>query len=231
MFDDFKILNKINEGNFSEVFLAENEKKKYAIKKTKKTYKDYIYTEINILKSINYDNIIKIITYFEHEEFIYTVLEYFNGKSLTLETKLNTTNFILKLKNILDYIHDRNIIHGDLCLDNILINDNEDIKLIDFGLSKDNKISGQMIFSSPELLKDIIRTKFSDIWAFGIICFILLTKESPYEGKTEKSLYLRIINKKINYSKFNLNGNQINFLKNILKKTPNKRKINVQYLL
>lgn len=238
--EKFKIIEKIGNGFFSEVFLIENKisKNKYAVKFCNKQspYFEYTWDEIEFLQNVRHENIIKMNEYFEDEKYVYIVLEYF--ESITLDTFINKniscnvsscakSKIIAQIINTIQYIHTNQYIHGDLNLNNILINDQNQIKIIDFGLSKkysDNrtKIIGEFIFCSPETIKYKEISYASDLWSLGIVLFKLLTGKFPFEGNNIKSLSLRILNKEINYK----NINEKSLLKKLLKKDPKKRFLN-----
>ena len=100
------------------------------------------------------------------------------------------------------YLHHHNIVHRDLKLDNILIDPSEKnrIKIIDFGFSikatADQKLT--LFCGTPHSMDpDISRKKdynghAADVWALGVILFILLTGKLPFFGEYEQDLYRKI---------------------------------------
>nr|QBK88749.1 MAG: CAMK family serine/threonine kinase [Mimivirus LCMiAC01] len=141
--------------------------------------------------------IIKFIEHVTCKYFQYFVYEYFDGKTLN-EYILDNYNKIgeddikkifMKIVNAVNFLHSNNIIHCDLKLDNILINDKQDIKIIDFDLSKickdeylSENIFGTMQYIAPESYDLCIYSKKSDIWSLGIILYIFITKKFPYNS-------------------------------------------------
>jgi len=101
------------------------------------------------------------------------------------------------------HLHDKNIAHRDLKPENILITQSEDnklnIKLIDFGLSKllavnqDHMLTklGTPYYVSPEVL-DGNYDKRCDLWAIGVIAYILLSATPPFNGKNEIEVFNKI---------------------------------------
>ena len=85
-------------------------------------------------------------------------------------------------------MHQQNIIYRDLKLENILLDMDGHIRLSDFGLSYKLKNSSERIYSmsgtagylAPETLEQTGHGRSVDIWAFGILMFIILVKESPF---------------------------------------------------
>lgn len=153
---------------------------------------DIINNEINSLETLSAypecnKNISCIYGHFEYNNKIYIIMEYIDGLSLDIKIKqiyndfgiYEVNNFVLyflvNISKILKFIHDRNIVHGDIKPDNILIENNNNIVLVDFGVSciinSDLcKIkSGTLGYMSPELKNRLPKTSKVDIWAVGII--------------------------------------------------------------
>ena len=148
---------------------------------------------------LNHPNIIRIIDVFDENSTSYYVMEYIEGGSL--ENKLGTTGlsmsdatrYILQVAETLKYIHKKNIAHLDIKLSNIMLNGNDEIVLIDFGVSKqyDFSTGGQTSVSpagyssgyAPLEQYDSNGVKeFSpkpDIYSLGATYFKLLTGITP----------------------------------------------------
>ena len=96
------------------------------------------------------------------------------------------------------YLHSEKIVHRDMKLENVLINNENRVKIIDFGFSvkSDKKLSfccGTPHYMSPELaLKKDHYGAPTDIWALGVMLFIMLTGRLPFFGDFEDDLYRRI---------------------------------------
>ncbi len=98
--------------------------------------------EIKIHKSLRHRHIVEFIDAFEDKEYIYILLEYcrnYTLKDLAKRrkrlTEFETRVYISQIVKALIYIHSQGIIHRDLKLGNVLINDQMDAKICDFGLS------------------------------------------------------------------------------------------------
>ena len=99
-----------------------------------------------------------------------------------------------------DYLHSINVAHRDIKLDNILIDDKAGIKIIDFGFSvlsapaqKLKIFCGTPSYMAPELTqKREYEGKAVDMWALGVLIFVMLTGTFPFRGNSESELYARI---------------------------------------
>lgn len=243
--NEFNILGEIGKGGYSKVYLVQHKrsKRKYAIKaafKTKngKDRSDRTYMEIRILKQLKHNNIIKMKGWFEDDETIYVVLEYIDGKDCAkyykekLPNKMQVKTIMKQLISALTYIHSKGIVHRDIKLENILVDKNGNIKLIDFGLCavKEEEFDmlqglvGTVRYTAPELIKGEGYNESVDVWGVGIILFLLLTGEYPFDGSNKNNIFARIKEKNIHFSKYeNLNKKEINLLKSLLEKNPDDR--------
>ena len=175
-----------------------------------KVRKNCLNNEIQILKKITHENIIKLIEVIELQDHILIIQELFLGISLAQYYKKNWKTedlskekekaYKIILKQIfegINYLHKNNIAHLDLKLENILINKKLEIKIIDFGFGicapknfLNNFFGGTPNYMSPEIvLKRPYISILSDIWSLGVLVFKLFCNEYPFKGFTEKDLY------------------------------------------
>lgn len=160
----------------------------WIIKKTSKDNIKIMQTEINILKRLNHSCIPRVIDYFEIENDIFFVQDYFEGNTLEEiiqdKGKINeekASEWIRKIANILDYLHGIEpypISYNDLKPSNIIVTSDECIKLIDFEAARDNEYGnslcmGTIGYAAPELYQGYI-DKTSDIYSLGsVMCYML----------------------------------------------------------
>jgi serine/threonine protein kinase len=246
---DFKILKVLGRGGFSTVYQAKHHKNKliYALKCIKKVSKDkrgiyrnktsMIHHEINILLKLNHPNIIRLFDWFEDRDNIYLVLEYITGKDLDcffnreLATEKHAIHIIVQISNAIKHCHDNNVIHRDIKTGNILVDENLNVKLTDFGLStiKSHPMDiffdnvGTAYYISPELLLKKGYNEKVDTWALGITIYYLLTGQYPFKDMKRKDIFRKIRKNSVNYDTYILKEDQINLLKNLLIKDPHKR--------
>ena len=220
---EYKFIKPIKSGGFAQVYLGENvlNKKLVAIKKT--DIKNFSTEEIfnltregKLISNLNHPNIIKIYCYYAYDNYLYNVMEYAKGGELTQyinNTKEIPENKIKSIfKQIYDavkYIHNKNIIHRDLKTNNIVFLDEEKTKvaIIDFGISStfsggDVLNAGTLRYLPPEAFEENNRNSISfDMWALGVILYILNFKTFPFDGKSSSHIKKSIIYEPVNYPK------------------------------
>lgn len=193
--DDFIFLNPIETGGFSTVWKVLYKGHKYALKMISKDKhqskikKKYLKMEIKIHKQLDHENIIKLYNSFEDNFFQYILLELgeedlFNYviryEKLEIDEILDITYQIVKA---LIFLKEKNIIHGDIKQENILISRNR-IKLCDFGFASQNffhyNFVGTPEYMAPELIKQDIYNHKIDVWSLGIVIYNLLYGYTPF---------------------------------------------------
>lgn len=110
----------------------------------------------------------------------------------------------------LDYCHRNNVVHRDLKIENIMINQKGDIKIIDFGLSNLylpksllKTYCGSLYFAAPELLSAKPYTGPEvDIWSFGVVLYVLVCGKVPFDDPVVSVLHEKIKKGNIEYPSF-----------------------------
>jgi serine/threonine protein kinase len=194
--DDLTLIKLLGKGSFGEVYLStkKGRNRYFATKKIKRqimdkpSLKKYFENEIEILKQLDHQNIVRLEEIKKTNDYYFIVMEYINGGGLSdclkKYMKLNNNKAFPEqivqhlMKQIIEtlyYIHSRKIIHRDLKLDNIMVNfySNEDkenldmmkarIKIIDFGfaIQLDKKNLTYTAVGSPINMDPIILNKFA----------------------------------------------------------------------
>ena len=111
------------------------------------------------------------------------------------------------IASAIKYLHGHNIVHRDLKIENILISESGEIKIIDFGLSnfydvnsKLKTFCGSLYFAAPELLKaEPYVGPEVDIWAFGVVMYVLLCGKVPFDNDRSDVLHKLIKEGKVEY--------------------------------
>ena len=112
------------------------------MRKITKKERQLLDREINIQKSLNHPNIVKLYEAFIDRDYLYLILEYVSGGTLYKQIKNNngfnqpkSIQLLLQICKAVKYLHDRSIIHRDIKPENILLDNQGNIKLADFGFS------------------------------------------------------------------------------------------------
>ena len=147
-----------------------------------------------------------------------------------------TQYFLLQIIDAIAYLHNNCIIHRDLKLANIMLDDNLNIKIGDFGLSakineaneRKKTMCGTPNYLAPEIVeRDLRKQGYSyevDIWAFGVIAYNLLFGSSPFEGETKDITYYNIKSNDVKFPNDIYVSNRARiFIRQLLTKDPGSR--------
>ena len=152
--------------------------------------------ELEIWPKMKHANIIRMTDMFEDSHRVYMVLEFAeNGDVLRYIQRSGAIKeqlariWIRQVCDAVRYLHDQDITHRDLKLENLLLDSAYNIKICDFGFVKDECMKdlsktycGSKSYASPEILRgEPYDPKKSDIWAIGVILYIFVTGKMPFD--------------------------------------------------
>lgn len=210
----WQVLEKLAQGGMGKVFLATDlnlsklghEKRLCIVKQLRddffhqedrKLAVKFFLREAQVLSTLNHPNIVAILDFFQEEENFYLVLEYVRGKNLeemmlTRDAPFDSVQVIkwaIQISEVLHYLHtyDPPIIYRDLKPSNIMIDEHNQLKLVDFGIARpfeENQESTLVIsqgYSPPEQYQGATDPR-SDVYALGCTMFFCLT------GKDSRAL-------------------------------------------
>lgn len=201
---------KIGEGTFGKVFLSLHQGKKYALKQIQTDSPNGIsitaLREIRILKALNHKNIIKVVETAVDKRSqklnrlecsLYIVFPHYNYDLCDLNKKRKftrtETHFICEqMCRGIEYLHKNGIVHRDLKSANILLNDNLELVICDFGLARhynEGSMTPKLVtlwYRAPEILLGGVNYDYKvDIWSLGCIFCELLLKRPVMTAETE----------------------------------------------
>jgi calcium-dependent protein kinase len=227
LLDSYEVLSQLGKGGYGKVYKVKNIKTgeiracKHLSKQNVKNLEKFR-REIEILKKMDHPNIIKLYEVYESERSLYLVMELCNGGEIfdriiehiqnkKMYSEKDAAKIFEQVMSCIQYCHNKNICHRDLKPENLLYlnagsEENNRIKVIDFGLSQacdrlKTKV-GTAYYVSPEILSGNY-TQLCDIWSAGVILYILLSGEIPFNGDNDREIYDAISN-----YKYNFNSNQ-----------------------
>jgi serine/threonine protein kinase len=178
--------------------------------------------EAKILAKLNHESIVTLYDFCYDDEGFYLVMELVKGKPLDKHIKdkdcthqspscpctgpiaeIRAINIVIKILNGINYIHDLKIVHRDIKPSNIIIDSNDNIKLLDFGIANNTKKNLKLtkvntnagftpMYATPEHMSKSKITKQSDIYSLGVTLWHMLTGVPPYEGLSEYQIYGKI---------------------------------------
>ena len=241
--EKYEIGKTIGKGEYAVVKIGINKttNKKYALKIYEKGKLDISFrktcvnSEIEVLYLINHKNIVKIIEDINTYNQIIIVQELVEGLSLKqyYSNELKNKNYLSDkdlniLKNIfkqifeaMNYLHQNNISHRDIKMENILIKNNYEIKIIDFGFGLYNPnhdvqkfFCGTPKYIAPEILegKGYLGEEV-DLWSLGVLIYKIFCNIYPFKGRDDEELY-----SSIKKGKYTIPDNIPNYIKNIIEK-------------
>merc|ERR1712156_106872 len=251
----FEILKSLGEGNTSKVYLGRligGNDQYAAIKILKEEFLNRdqdsivsVHNEITILKNLQHAGIINMYEYGDAgqvvkpsgrviDNLVYIVMEFVQGGLLfdlcqTMGAMGEDAGrfFLHQMLDSVEYMHSRKIVHRDLKLENILIDDNLNLKLADFGFACYKNIDalqsyrGTMTYMAPEIKegKQYKGTQV-DMFSIGVILFIIVQGIFPFkEARKEEYFYNLLLTGKVDtyFQKVNGTGLSEDFKDLILK--------------
>ncbi|KAI0075547.1 Pkinase-domain-containing protein [Panus rudis PR-1116 ss-1] len=174
-----------------------------------KKAKTKLYAEIKIHRSLNHPNIVRFQDCFEDDMNVYMTLELCHNGSLMdmLRRRRRFTEpesrfFMVQLIGACEYMHTHQVIHRDLKLGNIFLDQNMNVKVGDFGLAalienpgeRKKTICGTPNYIAPEVLFDTANGHSFEVdtWSIGVILYTLVIGRPPFQTKDVKNIYKRI---------------------------------------
>ena len=237
------MMNEIGKGKFSTVYLGINEetKEKVAIKQISKSESldlKSIYNEINIHKILFHPYICRLYYIIENPNYIFIVTEYCrDGEILKNILELEepyeeprACQIFTQILSALEYLHNNNISHRDIKLENMLLDEYGDAKLTDFGLSKSfkgdidfNESAGSPMYAAPEvLLGQPHKGYISDIWSLGICLYVMVCGDFPFISENMRDYIQSVAINKFELPEY-VSPLFIDLINKILAKNPKKR--------
>ena len=224
--DCYEFTKNLGKGGYGKVFQVRNKKsgQLYACKKLSKLNVNNLIKfrrEINILVKMDHPNIIKLYDVFESQNSLYLIMEECHGGELfdrilkriesnEMYSEKEACEIIQQVMSAIEYCHKQGIVHRDLKPENLLYLKegpelNNPLKIIDFGLSQEiniNKILSSKVGTAYYVSPEILQGKYSekcDVWAAGVILYVLLSGEPPFNGPSDGVIYSKIRQFKFNF--------------------------------
>ena len=216
--EGYKTKEFLGKGTFANVFSCYKNNNRYALKRinSKEKFKKYALKEIEYLNAVDSEYVIKMEDHFISDNIQYLVFEYLydNLYNYVLKNKNypnfnGLTNYCYQISCGLEHLHSKDIIHCDLKLENIMFDKvgGFDVKLIDFGFAtkfERNKetlfvILGSPLYMAPELVEQKHYNQKVDIWAIGVMTYLLLSATYLFAAPTVHQIHDNTLNQSISF--------------------------------
>ncbi|TGZ67053.1 hypothetical protein CRM22_005004 [Opisthorchis felineus] len=214
----YSIIRTLGRGNFAQVKLAIHltTGREVAIKMIDKatlneSCRVKLAREVRVMKTLSHPNIVKLYEVIETTRHVYLVMEYAkNGEVFDHLLRIGrmpekeAQKLFRQLFSAVEYCHQKNIVHRDLKAENLLFDENNNLKLADFGFANVfntechlDTFCGSPPYAAPELLSG---QKYHgpevDVWALGVILYMLVCGRLPFEAYTLKELHSKVLSGK-----------------------------------
>lgn len=242
---DFQIIKSIGKGAFGEVYLAKHVPSNTLVA-LKKAYVEstslirHCVEERAIFQKVSgHPYIVNLCFAFQENRALYYAQQYCSGGDLytVLKRKGKFPEYMTRFYGsevllAMDHLHTHNILHRDIKPENILLDDEGQALLTDFGLSKILKatesktytICGTDLYYAPEMLRGCSNghDKTLDYWQYGNLLYELTVGQAPFTAKNRMIRHQKILNEEPSYPDF-LSPEFVDFIKWLLKKEAKDR--------
>jgi serine/threonine protein kinase len=238
----YKIKKTLDKGSFAKVKLAKDTRsgERVALKIIHKTKCDEtaIKKEVAIMRACRHSHIVKYKDVIQDDRNYYIIMEYIDGKNLFDYVlhhgplpEYTCKKYITQLVSAVRYCHSQFISHRDLKLENIMVDKNDNVKIIDFGMStrlhidgsKHNTWCGSPLYVPPEIyMHNSYASPKVDVWCIGVILYAMLTQHLPFGGKDIAKITENIVRCKYKIP-INVPIDAANLVHKILRRDPDDR--------
>jgi serine/threonine-protein kinase len=201
----YQILKTLGSGGFGTVYLVKDTwiDKKFAIKVPHKQSGEFneLLHEPRLLAALDHKNIVRIVTAEKADDYFFIVMEFVEGENLETILERDKTLQISKALDFthqictgVEHAHQQTVLHRDLRPGNVLVTENDSVKITDFGTSRflevaahASTIIGSPPYMAPEQFQG--RALFaSDIYSIGVIMYEMMTGSLPYFSVNPRQL-------------------------------------------
>lgn len=226
---------ELTEMNSKEIFAGKIVSKQLL---TKPHQKEKMTQEIAIHRAVHQQHIVEFYSFFEDDQNVYIILELCRRRSLMemhkrrkAITEPETRYFMRQIVLACQYLHDNKIIHRDLKLGNLFLNDDMELKIGDFGLAtrvdfegeRKKTLCGTPNYIAPEVLNKKGHSYEVDVWSLGCILYTLLIGKPPFETSCLKDTYAKIKKNEFSIPPNKVSSQAKNLIHALLQPDPNSR--------
>lgn len=216
--DAFEIIKVIGKGSFGKVFLVRDKSNSvlYAMKVLKKEYiirknqVEHTKTERSVLGYVHHPFIVGLNMAFQTKANLFFILDYCAGGELFFHlgkvgrfTEDRSKFYAAQIILALEYVHQKGVIYRDLKPENVLLDEHGNVRLTDFGLSKEgvsdhstgaNSFCGTPEYIAPEVLQRQGHGRAVDWWSLGALLYEMITGLPPFYSRNRETMFDKIMN-------------------------------------
>ncbi|KAJ1419231.1 Serine/threonine-protein kinase, active site [Sesbania bispinosa] len=248
LFGKYELIKLLGVGAFAKVYHARdvNTGQSVAVKAVSKRkvqrngYAAHVMREVSIMRRLRHPHTVKLFEVLATKTKIYFIMEFAAGGELfgvvAAEGRLTedlSRRYFRQLISAVKYCHSRGVFHRDLKLDNLLVDDNMDLKVTDFGLGAIQEqirsdgmlhtVCGTPAYVAPEILaKKGYDGATVDVWSCGVVLFVLTAGYLPFNDYNITVLYRKIYRGQFRFPKW-MSHDLKNLLSRLLDTNPETR--------
>ncbi|XP_057680590.1 striated muscle preferentially expressed protein kinase-like isoform X3 [Corythoichthys intestinalis] len=186
--------------------------------------KKEVLKEYEILKSLHNEKIMALHEAYVTPRYVVLVAEYCTGKELLHSlidrfrySEDDVVHYLVQILQGVEYLHNRRVLHLDLKPDNIMVTNLNTIKITDFGsaqsfnplsLKEQNLTAVALEYMAPEVVKGDVVGPPADIWTIGVVTYIMLSGQLPFDDKDPQRVKSKILMAKFDPTKLYPNVSQ-----------------------
>ncbi|XP_069113488.1 aurora kinase C-like [Argopecten irradians] len=241
--EDFDIGRPLGKGKFGNVYLAREKSTKYVValkvlfksQLQKAGVEHQLRREVEIQSHLRHPNILRMFGYFHDKTRVYLILEYAPKgelyKELTKNSRFDEQRavvYIHQLTSALLYCHSKKVIHRDIKPENLLLGNNGELKIADFGWSvhapssKRTTLCGTLDYLPPEMIAGSLHDEKVDLWSLGVLCYEFLVGKPPFEAASHEETYRRITKVDLHFPSY-VSESARSLISMLLKRDPKMR--------
>jgi len=219
----YEIVKVIGKGSFGKVFLV-REKRTGTILAMKVLKKDYIIqknqvehtkTERSVLGHVRHPYIVGMVKAFQTKDKLFFLLDYCAGGELFFQLgkvgqfeESRAKFYAAQITLAIEYMHARDIIYRDLKPENVLLDERGNVRLTDFGLSKEgvrdssegaNSFCGTPEYIAPEVLNRKGHGRAVDWWSLGALLYEMITGLPPFYSRNREVMFEKIMKAELTF--------------------------------
>lgn len=243
----YNVKQMIGKGSYGKCFeLISSGNAKLACKVIRKNFSDIgianiAQNELKIHKNLHHQNIVQFINSFEDEKHTLILMDFCpTNLSNMIKTQLffefeQCTFLIRQVLSGVCYLHQNQIIHRDLKLSNVLLDQNQQVKICDFGLSIETNASyvqlrqfcGTIAYAAPETIYRRGTVTQSDIWSIAVMLFYMYKAKRPFDRPDDSERQIEVVYNRIRNAQYTTDTHDeplfVEFVAQVFKRDPEDR--------